>query len=785
MSDLNQNSEANQDDCNVSIEDPLERVRARARRVADYINTTVSPLLPDKERTLVDQKLAAVTDALAERPDVSVALLGSSGVGKSTLINSIVGLPILSEDDRRFCTAAVTVLRCSPQATFRAILRFLNLEEWQRELDACRGDLIALQEESGEEQDAESKELIRYYMAKLRAVYGIEADSPIDFESLTLPSDIRRQMLPGSEPLILEHTDVRDFKALLKQYVTSKGRYWPLVQTVEIEGPFESLRSGIQLVDLPGVNDPNPAREEITRKYLKSAPHIWLIFNTRRGITKDVSDLLLEQNLLRQFMLEGKVDAFTLVGTHAEAVDHNEQTLEDYQLPSSASPAELIRARNAEVVRDVQGALKDIADAIADRAGESQNGRQLLQARLSQAPIFTIASKDYQKLRGITRGGYSPILTEAETQVPSLIAHLGRIATGRDAEAHAREQEKRLDLLLREIHSFFRSFRQQLSARGDDIQHKRDELANRCQRPREKLGQRLREAMETAERTFEARKEVFGERLNTAIEKSKRQLGEVALHWAQMHWSTLRATVARDGAFVSPSTGQRYNLNEDICRPLLDSIPFTWDEFFGAQLDKLLAVMQEGLEGHADLFIAELQLEALKSHLIDERGASVIESGLDVAKESLKLQINNVKASLEQTIRQTRIDLSGDIAVTVGSMMTPAYGKAKVESGRGIKSRILNILNDHVRASVVAMFDTVQRDLTEGVGILGGQLSNELGGLEKYYLLQADQVLQNLVGAGVDAHGIDVGRRLKDVDAILAEFGEKQSLLGEGATASA
>jgi len=291
--------------------------------------------------------------------------------------------------------------------------------------------------------------------------------------------------------------------------------------------------------------------------------------------------------------------------------------------------------------------------------------------------------------------------------------------------------------------------------------------------------------VETAQRTFEARKEVFGERLNTAIEKSKRQLSEVVSNWAQMHWATLRATVTRDGAFVSPSTGRRYNLNEDVCRPLLDSIPFTWDEFFGAQLDKLLAVMQEGLEGHADLFIAELQLEALKSHLIDEHATSVIEAGLDVAKESLKLQINNAKASLEQTIRQTRIDLSGDIAVTVGKVMAPAYGKAKLESGRGLKSRMLNLLNDHAKASVAEMFDTVQRDLTEGVGILGGQLSSELGRLEKYFLQQADRVLQNLVGAGVDAQGIDLDKCLKDVDAVLAEFEKDQTLLGDGAPVGA
>ena len=245
-----------------------------------------------------------------------------------------------------------------------------------------------------------------------------------------------------------------------------------------------------------------------------------------------------------------------------------------------------------------------------------------------------------------------------------------------------------------------------------------------------------------------------------------------------MHWATLRATVSRDGSFVSPSSGRRYNLNEDVCRPLLDNIPFAWDDFFGAQLDKLLAVSKEKLEGHADLFIAELQIEALKSHLVEVQTAEAIQFELDVAKESLALQINSAKAALEQTIRQTRQELSGNITVTISTVMAPAYERAKDERGKGLKQRIIAVLRHHADASVTEMFDTVQRDLSEGVGVLGGQLSSQLSRLEEYVLQQADRVLQNLVGTGIDTHGLDIEKTLKSIEAVLDDLDGDPAFMG-------
>ena len=219
-------------------------------------------------------------------------------------------------------------------------------------------------------------------------------------------------------------------------------------------------------------------------------------------------------------------------------------------------------------------ALKEIAEAVADRADEGTDVRRSLQERLGRTPIFTVASKDYQKLKRITRGGHPPILNEPDTQIPALIDHLTHIGEGRDVNAHVAEIEKRLEVFLKEVRFRFRTWRQQIADEETGARTRQTELLARCKVPSDKLRQRLHQTVGTAKNTFEARREVFGQQLNTAVERSKRQLHGVAAAWGQMHWATLRATVSRDGMFVSPSSGQRYNLNEDVCRPLLDSIPF-------------------------------------------------------------------------------------------------------------------------------------------------------------------------------------------------------------------
>ena len=58
------------------------------------------------------------------------------------------------------------------------------------------------------------------------------------------------------------------------------GRLWPIVESVLIEGRFEAIKHGAEIVDLPGINDPNEAREAKTREYLSTAKFIFVAYES-------------------------------------------------------------------------------------------------------------------------------------------------------------------------------------------------------------------------------------------------------------------------------------------------------------------------------------------------------------------------------------------------------------------------------------------------------------------------------------------------------------------------
>ena len=41
------------------------------------------------------------------------------------------------------------------------------------------------------------------------------------------------------------------------------------MKEVNVSGPYACLAGGLEFVDLPGLNDPNEARVEVTREYLR------------------------------------------------------------------------------------------------------------------------------------------------------------------------------------------------------------------------------------------------------------------------------------------------------------------------------------------------------------------------------------------------------------------------------------------------------------------------------------------------------------------------------------
>lgn len=87
-----------------------------------------------------------------------------------------------------------------------------------------------------------------------------------------------------------DSNDARKFRRMVERYVDSSNEveeesYWPLVRRVRMYGrAWTLLKTGGVLVDAPGVNDDNSARDGLVKTYLKEADSIWIITPIKRAI---------------------------------------------------------------------------------------------------------------------------------------------------------------------------------------------------------------------------------------------------------------------------------------------------------------------------------------------------------------------------------------------------------------------------------------------------------------------------------------------------------------------
>jgi energy-coupling factor transporter ATP-binding protein EcfA2 len=738
------------------------------RQTREHLSNRLGRYLGDDHVTSLLRQLDTLEAELKSDPVVPVALLGSTGSGKSTLLNALLQFQILPVSAMKPCTSVVTTVRSVAESSYRAEVRFLTQQEWELELGISEDILTSGVDDPTD--PGESDAIRKSVKAKLKAVYQVDdttLEHPHEVRSLSLPADLTELMQPGSPPRILTSADAKGLKEQLREYLSGEHRYWPLVKIVDITGPFETLPRGIQLVDLPGVNDPNEAREEVTRRYLRESPYLWALFNIKRGLTKDVRTMLLEQKLLRQLLLDGKVHALTLIGTHADEIDTDDETLAELGLDAEATVRDAILARNERVKRDFRDELMDIAAELARQAGEANDGLRRLQDSLSQTCVFTVSTKAYLRLVGALGGQKDYGLDDPpDTQVPQLRGHLEEIARHQGIEERNQEVMTKLDLLLQEIQSQFRARRAILSQRSEGLVEELQRIQSQIEGPREQLARDLAEVQHDADGDFRNRQEHLEDRLDQAVERALKQIGLQVDGWGSLHWATLRAIVARDGQFLSPSTGKRHDLNASLAEPLLQAIPFAWDDFFGRQLEKITTWARGKLERHIDVYLERLKLEVVRSQGFTEETVTSLDEDMKTARQSLMLQIDQAEAGLKRTIEERRRQLAAGILPTVSSVMTPAYERCRQERGPGMKHRILGVVQHHAKDAAERIFTTIRSDIREGVSELGVQLSGEIDQVAQYALQQADRVRQNLGG----------GRWLSEVDNVQAGLLELDQL---------
>lgn len=691
---------------------------------------------------------AVAIQTLLERPQaVQVALVGTTGAGKSTLLNALLGVQLLQVGVVQSITSFVTLVRHADGPGYRVEIDFSTPEEWAAEVDRLLNAVAP-----GDTDDGEAKSIVNNLRRRVEAVYGFKLDDPQSLARIPSlrPAPDAQRVFEGGARTTHAFQDPQSMVKHLRSVVRAESAVWPLVKQVTISGAFAALRGGIELVDLPGTNDLNDARVDVTREFIRNAPFVWLVFSMKRGLTADGRDLLEREKILRTLVLSGSYHALQLIGTHADDIDPS--VADQFGLdPDDHTNSELVSAYRSQFRESSREVLLQVVDSLIG-GGDDHVTCDRMRQMAREAPIHAVSARAYNQMSGIVRANVNFGLTDLEeTGVPEVQRALRAIADEVGDGLAGRTALQRIEHLQSEIASFFRA---RAAAGNPAVARAQAELDVEVRRLKDKTQRQLTEA----KAQLEERRRSFLTRVKPMTQSSVQEVTKVAQSWQDIHWGTLRAVVKREGVFKSPSSGRRYDLNEDLVDSLLNQLPVTWEAYFTTELGSVRERLVQRLTDFTEDFVdrARNLSEGLggRTHELLDQQLTSFRGRIAFASEQCALEMS-------QRVAEIRRQAANGMSHAAKASMVPAYERASGEAGPGVKIRMLDHIQPAAREAAAPIFSTIESDLVTRLGELESMLIPLFATLERACVEQATMIAGNL------ALDIDEARLTPEIRALL------------------
>ncbi|KAK7605646.1 hypothetical protein JOL62DRAFT_633531 [Phyllosticta paracitricarpa] len=357
--------------------------------------------------------------------DIIVGLRGAAGVGKSSLINSILGIEDAAEtgDGHKACTAVAQEFRFSDsqdEANFRAEIEFIPEASRKGALDNYISDFFDHQSNEFDPNDPQYKDLIKPYSTCIEALTSMfcnheefQSEGAIKkymknfsgsmvatlngtlsswlntaMKSLNLCSDT----IEFNASTALELSDlIKPFLAFNKSNLQSEDpqpSLWPMVKVVRVFCDSRILRQGIVLTDLPGTGDTNRTRMASTNEYIRKVDYTVVVSEIKRSETNESihDDIVSSYKRTRQ-------GGAALVLTRTDDVELNAVSPRDINgiNPGDSKVIERLRVE-ANETNDRLKQFKSQASA-ARRCGDL-DGERLLSAEKEQCELDLVRCKN-------------------------------------------------------------------------------------------------------------------------------------------------------------------------------------------------------------------------------------------------------------------------------------------------------------------------------------------------------------------------------------------------------
>jgi hypothetical protein len=523
-------------------------------------------------------------------------------------------------------------------------------------------------------------------------------------------------------------------RAVIAQYLSTKDKYWTIVERCEIKGPFPEWHPSLKLVDLPGTNDTDPQRTQITNSLRDSATAVAVV-TSDSNLGVDIESWLRNSSMLanfmeatnerrqRLFMIRTKLDSYhpsINQSFTAELSDEEEREIHN----------QAVAAYKEEQTQSYRNMFREIAAPklpIGDDEISRSKRRELL-SRIDEIKVFFVSALAHEVFsdRFATPRKNRRLLAEyfdediEATGIPELRRFLVNVANDYLERNFYDDIRATLES---EVRHLVETFQKIAAAAKAEEAGGRETLQAIVTKVKHDVIPWLNTMVITRAKEFETNVLTgatgIKQRLAQAETMSERRFEDKMTIWTSLHWASLRS-VARKGGVHTTGRGRLIDINEDICSVLVDDVLLAWTHFRDHLVSTQLSTITKDLGG----LIAQRLEDLRDGHGIPEVAEAVhhITTQLIGITEQQRLEllqeVNN-KIQQVQSIRRPAYEIAQ-------TEMTKVFAGIEAEHGLGCSQRMQDTIRRNAPAAILRIRQRVNELIASVVHDLANQCTSAL-----------------------------------------------------------
>ncbi|TEY79928.1 hypothetical protein BOTCAL_0040g00200 [Botryotinia calthae] len=666
-------------------------------------------------RLLNDSKGLSARDISSTR---TIAILGASGEGKSSLINSLLHVTELARtsDGGSACTSVVTEYRQRKSSTlepFSIEVEYLSKPERQEMVEelfwSYRQLFLPDSDNEGNKLDSDEQQRIERESAvawsALEAVFSQQEEFSINFmsdKSEGAFGRIKSQLLEWMQKMEFPAGDESGLWTASAhtsdecQELTSvfmEDKLWPFTKIIRVYLDAEVLKTGVVLADLPGLQDTNLARVRATQKYLQSCDHVFIATRISRAITDATLNSALYGELKRHVPLAWEESGGTninfklaVICTRSEDIKPNTAKRD---FVGNGKEISLIEMKSIE--KDIDNAKRKgdkYLKAFLERKKlwlliEARNRHVIkgLQAAYRQKTIkgtldvFCISNKTYED--HVEEGDNEMIQNSG---IPELRRFCRKITASAQLMQALHFMRSTLPSLLNSITLWLDSVQTDAQVQNDVT----ETLVLDCyERSRKEATASIRKYNREFRNTLQNDILRFFNRETVHWEATATKRAE---EWSKWHHQSYNAWCRNNGEHTTVAQGYR-NWNAEIVERMRVELKMKWD-----LLEEKIPINMENL-----LQEVKDQLQNLETQIEGQGRSTPMQYGIDFRIQDLEYNLGLIQQEFERGLRTIRQHVEEPNASSfVVEEMISAYREAGSQGGKGMKARQISIIKNQV-----------------------------------------------------------------------------------------